>query len=401
MTTVVALLLLVAAAVHRPDVVLGLVVLGAVFIPLERRWPVRRQPVLREGFGADVVHFIVDQVLAGAVVTVLAIQVVPILEPLLPNLDHYVHGPLRLALAAVVGEVLGYWGHRAMHRVPSLWRLHAIHHSSSTMDWLAPNRRHVFDTALGQAASIIPLLAIGLSPPMVTGWFVLRRAQGLFVHANLRWEFPLLRWFVATPHFHHWHHSADPRFYDTNFAGQCPALDWLFGTLHMPAKEWPESYGLPAPGRAIPNGYLARLAWPFQFGVDTVESAQGRGRRRARVRVGGVVVGGLAVAGVASAITPAPPIWSFSCTATTPFRSVVISPVGVVVQRVDGGLDKTRLVSMEGTPWLGVGLRVVQRSGAPLTIRIAARQYGLTVEGAEGVSVGRCRRLASALTTHR
>lgn len=140
-----------------------------------------------------------------------------------------------------------------MHRVPSLWRLHAIHHSSSTMDWLAPNRRHVFDTALGQAASIIPLLAIGLSPPMVTGWFVLRRAQGLFVHANLRWEFPLLRWFVATPHFHHWHHSADPRFFDTNFAGQCPALDWLFGTLHMPAKEWPESYGLPAPGRAIPK----------------------------------------------------------------------------------------------------------------------------------------------------
>ena len=45
MTTVVALLLLAAAAVHRPDVVLGLFVLGAVFIPLERRWPVRRQPV--------------------------------------------------------------------------------------------------------------------------------------------------------------------------------------------------------------------------------------------------------------------------------------------------------------------------------------------------------------------
>ena len=29
-----------------------------------------------------------------------------------------------------------YWVHRAFHRVPLLWRFHAIHHSAEMMDWL-------------------------------------------------------------------------------------------------------------------------------------------------------------------------------------------------------------------------------------------------------------------------
>src|SRR3954454_935753 len=246
--------LLVACCWLRPDVAAGLVVLGGVFIMLERRWPVVEQRVLRAGWRTDVVHFVVDQVAATALVAALASVLVPWLEPLLPDLDTLVDSPIRVLVAAVVGEIVGYWGHRAMHRVPCLWQLHAVHHSAPTMDWLAPNRRHVLDTALGQAASVVPLLALGLSPPVVVSAFVLRRAQGLFVHANLRVRLPGLRWVVATPEFHHWHHSSDRAHHDRNFAGQCPIVDWLFGTLHMPAGQWPAAYGLAPDALPVPDG---------------------------------------------------------------------------------------------------------------------------------------------------
>src|SRR4029450_1435333 len=36
-------------------------------------------------------------------------------------------------------ELAGYATHRLAHAVPALWRLHEIHHSSETMDWL-PSR---------------------------------------------------------------------------------------------------------------------------------------------------------------------------------------------------------------------------------------------------------------------
>ncbi len=113
--------LLAACLRIRPDVGVGLVVLGAVFIVAERRWPVVPQRVWRPGWATDVVHFVVDQVLSGALVAVSAYLLVPPLDAMLPDLDRVVHGPARVAVAALVGELLGYWGHRAMHEVPALW----------------------------------------------------------------------------------------------------------------------------------------------------------------------------------------------------------------------------------------------------------------------------------------
>ena len=369
-STLLAGVMLAVCGVCRPDVAIGLVVLGAIFVPLERRWPIVPSLTLRTGWQTDVVHFVVDQVLGAALVGFAALALVPYLEPLLPNLDSYVHGPFRWTLAAIIGEVAGYWGHRMMHRVPWLWRLHSVHHSSPAMDWLAPNRRHVLDTALGQAASVIPLLALGLSPAAVTTWFIVRRAQGLFVHANLRVHLPVLRWIVATPEFHHWHHSADPAYYDKNFAGQCPFVDLLFGTLHMPAYDWPASYGLASGSDPMPIGYLSRLAWPFR---DLPSVVRVKGRRSFVVVCGAIVaIGG--VAAVAHASDPGPIPWSYVCVLSSsngPIR-IDVGPAGVIVTDGLNPADLTNVRAVDGNPERVVGLRAVRHSGAPFTLRIDA-----------------------------
>ena len=48
-------------------------------------------------------------------------------------------------------------GAPAAHRVPFLWRFHAVHHASENGDWLAASHLHTFDQAIIRACAIIPL----------------------------------------------------------------------------------------------------------------------------------------------------------------------------------------------------------------------------------------------------
>ena len=82
---------------------------------------------------------------------------------------------------------------------------------------------------------------------------------GFFVHANVRWRFGPLEWLLATPAFHHWHHTRGVMT-DRNYAATLPWLDRMFGTYYMPRKQWPEAYGTDTP--VSPN-LAVQLVDPF------------------------------------------------------------------------------------------------------------------------------------------
>ena len=212
----------------------------------------------------DAVHFLVDELVAAPFVAVTVLGALYLA-------DHGVLGTVAQTvrsqpaawrwLESLVGaEVAGYWGHRLQHGLPVLWRFHRLHHSSPVMDWLAPNRRHPVDLIGSRLVVAVPLLLIGFSVPTVAAHFIIRRSQGLFVHANLRVTMGPLRWFVAGPAFHHWHHAEERAASACNFAGEVPLVDWLFGTLYLPDRSWPLAYGI---GEEAPDGYVAQLLWPF------------------------------------------------------------------------------------------------------------------------------------------
>ena len=110
-------------------------------------------------------------------------------------------------------------------------------------------------------ASSCRLFALGFSRATFGAFLVVTTVQAIFIHANVRLRFGGLRWLIATPQFHHWHHALDPDARDSNFAGELPVIDWLFGTLHLPADRWPDGYGI---DETQPDGYLRQLAWPFR-----------------------------------------------------------------------------------------------------------------------------------------
>ena len=54
------------------------------------------------------------------------------------------------------------------------------------------------------------------------------------MHANVPWTFGPLRYAIASPAFHRWHHATEEEGLSRNFAGLFPFFDLVFGTFHMP-----------------------------------------------------------------------------------------------------------------------------------------------------------------------
>jgi sterol desaturase/sphingolipid hydroxylase (fatty acid hydroxylase superfamily) len=245
--------------------VLELLVLGLVFIPLENLFALRDQRVFREGWQTDLKHFFVShagvQLLSFA--GMIPAQALFAWAVRLDFQQAVAAQPLWLQFIEMVVAVdlATYWVHRAFHQVPWLWNFHAIHHSSRKMDWLAGSRMHVVDVVVTRAAAFVPVFILGFAPAALYAYLVFVSFHAVFIHANLRWRFPVLRWVISTPEYHHWHHTSDEEGIDKNFAGFLPLWDLLFRTVHLP-DHWPQNYGTAK--FQPPEGYLAQLAYPFR-----------------------------------------------------------------------------------------------------------------------------------------
>jgi sterol desaturase/sphingolipid hydroxylase (fatty acid hydroxylase superfamily) len=270
LTGLITLAVFVGALSIRSGLVFGLVVLTAVFIPLEKAFALRPQRVLRRRWATDVVHFVVNNLVTTAGIVVAVIVAGSLLRVIVPSATrsaiHHQPGWSQLVAAVLVAELGAYWGHRAAHRAPFLWRFHKVHHSIEEMDWLASGRLHPVDQAFTRSCAILPVFALGFTRATFGAFLVFTTLQALFIHANVRFTFGPLRWVLSTPEFHHWHHADDPAAYNSNFAGEFPWVDALFGTLHLPRGERPARYGI---ADEVPDGYLRQLAWPFRHNLQS------------------------------------------------------------------------------------------------------------------------------------
>jgi len=250
--------------------VLDLFVLALVFVPLERAFARRRtQPILRAGWRTDLAHFGVSHLLVQLSVFLTLQPAALLLRFVAPGLRELVASqpaPLQFVEALMLADLAGYAAHRAFHAIPRLWRFHAVHHSSTDLDWLAGSRLHLVDVIVTRGLVFLPLHLLGFSQGPLQAYLVWVSFQAVWIHANLRFSHPWLEAFLVTPRFHHWHHAADPEAIDRNFAAHVPLIDRLFGTYHLPPGRWPTRYGVA--GEPPPGSWLGQLVWPFRRGGD-------------------------------------------------------------------------------------------------------------------------------------
>ena len=244
----------------------GLALTAMIFVPLERLLALNSaQIVFRRGWLNDTVYLFINGQLIGFVLSAIAAGTIMIAGWFVPV-------GFRAAVSAqpfwiqvleiiVLSDLGFYLAHRAFHMIPCLWKFHAVHHSIEELDWLAGARVHPIDQIMTKAAGFLPVFSLGFSDAAIGASLLIYGWQSFFVHSNIRVTFGPLRWVLATPEFHHWHHAKDLEARDKNFAGQLPFLDVLFGTVHMPRSKRPKAYGIDEP---MPATYPLQLLHPFR-----------------------------------------------------------------------------------------------------------------------------------------
>jgi sterol desaturase/sphingolipid hydroxylase (fatty acid hydroxylase superfamily) len=249
--------------------VLNVVFTGFLFIPVERCFPRRAdQPVFRSEWREDLFYYLVSSLLVQVLtfLTFLPARSIVAFAPLERVRAWVAALPFLVQFAAIMflTDVVQYAVHRAFHRVPWLWKFHAVHHSARSMDWMAGARMHFLEILVLRSTTVIPMFVLGFGSAAMNCYIFVVYLYSTFIHANLRWQLSFVEKILVTPRFHHWHHGIESEAVDVNFAIHFPMIDRVCGTCFLPAERWPTGYGVQ--GHPVPKGYVAQLAYPFRRG---------------------------------------------------------------------------------------------------------------------------------------
>ncbi|HEY3797577.1 MAG TPA: sterol desaturase family protein [Caulobacteraceae bacterium] len=217
------------------------------FLALETLWPRAGSRVTAAARLKAMVFWVVN----GAAAVLIGDALAPIwrptgFHPLLPSLAPAglpapLAGAIGVVAAAFVGDFFYYWCHRAQHRVPWLWRFHAVHHSVREMNGLT-GYHHFTEGFIEFALYALPLSLFTDSPYAIPFLGLALAWQGNYEHSPTRVHLGPLRRLLVDNRIHRIHHSLERRHYDKNFGIFTTLWDQLFGTAWFPADdEWPQT----------------------------------------------------------------------------------------------------------------------------------------------------------------
>ena len=231
-------------------------------------WQERRRP-LRNRVEPDLKHGVRNFVIALASALAMLVFEAPLIQPLahLVEARHWgllgvVELPawLEVIIVLVLMDYTFYIWHVMMHRVPQLWRFHAVHHVDLDLDASTAFRFHFGEILISIPWRAAQVLVIGLNPFTFTIWQFCFVLCVMFHHSNLRIPIQWERWLnriLVTPRMHGVHHSNVQEETGSNWSSGLTIWDWLHGTLRLnvpqedivigvPSWNTPESIALPA-----------------------------------------------------------------------------------------------------------------------------------------------------------
>ena len=165
---------------------------------------------------------------------------------LLPRL--HLPPAIETAAALVLLDYSLYVWHRLNHRVPGLWRFHAVHHEDRELDVTTATRFHVYELLLSVPFRAAQIVVIGVTPAALSLWQTLLLVSVLFHHSNIALPRSLERAIervLVTPRLHTIHHAT--RHLHSNWSSGLVLWDMLHGTLCSEVAE--EGLVIGVPGR--------------------------------------------------------------------------------------------------------------------------------------------------------
>jgi sterol desaturase/sphingolipid hydroxylase (fatty acid hydroxylase superfamily) len=195
---------------------------------------------------------------------------------------------LAIVLSLVALDFVIYLQHVLFHAVPTLWRLHMVHHADLDFDVTTGLRFHTLEILLSMAIKLAAVVLLGAPALAVLIFEVLLNATSMFSHGNVRlpsWLDRALRLLVVTPEMHRVHHSVHPAETNSNFGFNLPWWDYLLGTYRAQPADGQE--GMTVGLSQFRDDRVEKLHWmlvlPFvgQVGNYPVSRRSGGERRLA------------------------------------------------------------------------------------------------------------------------
>jgi sterol desaturase/sphingolipid hydroxylase (fatty acid hydroxylase superfamily) len=253
-----------------PQFLSALVLLGACFVgfgALARVFPCNagRPVFFSKSIGLDLGYAVLGALYAGVGPAAALIAATP--AGALTLAGWIGRAPLWAQLIGLLAatDFAQYWLHRAFHG-RWLWPYHAVHHSAPDVNWTTTFRTHPVNYLVQNAALGVAARLAGFSESALLVAAPIFFFSGAWTHANLNWTFGPLKYAIASPVFHRWHHSAEAGPRERNFAPMFPAWDLMFGTFYMPAGARPERFG----ADGVPGDMLGQLIHPWRAAAPPV-----------------------------------------------------------------------------------------------------------------------------------
>jgi sterol desaturase/sphingolipid hydroxylase (fatty acid hydroxylase superfamily) len=144
--------------------------------------------------------------------------------------------PLEIVAVVVLMDYTLYLWHVLTHRVPFLWRFHAVHHVDLDLDASTALRFHFGELAVSVPYRAAQVLLIGVDAEALSYWQTFLSLSILFHHSNIclprRFE-SVLSWLLVTPRMHGIHHSNEPGEANSNWSSGLACWDRIHRTFRL------------------------------------------------------------------------------------------------------------------------------------------------------------------------
>ncbi|MDY7026229.1 MAG: sterol desaturase family protein [Pseudomonadota bacterium] len=152
--------------------------------------------------------------------------------------------------------------HLAYHKVPWLWRFHAVHHSAEVLTPLTLYRIHVLEMGINALRDLLVIGGVSgvflyLFAGQISSWeimgvgvlgFLFSALGANLRHSHVWLSYGVLERFFISPAQHQLHHSLAPEHHDKNFGTWLSLWDRLAGSyLSSQGQQHQVSFGLDEP----------------------------------------------------------------------------------------------------------------------------------------------------------
>lgn len=184
-------------------------------------------------------------------------------------------------VALIVTDFCDYSLHRLMH-TRWFWPAHAAHHTDTYVNAFSTFRIHYLEGLLMMVNYMVVMTWLQL-PELIPAIWVMVTVHNMYIHLDLPYTHGPLKYLIASPVFHRWHHADVPAAHGKNLANLMPIYDLIFGTYYVPGP-CKETLGARSSGLEDKNPFLIWI-YPFQEWARLIRaSAEKLAGRQSRIK---------------------------------------------------------------------------------------------------------------------